>query len=119
MANTTETRRSDRRQAEAEAMRREAPRLSADPAPVKGRPANENDPGTAMLLAKMRRRPSFTPYALVSIILTAVWSSGWFFRQCRDPGRARSGQCHAAGDCPPPRSDRGHLARRLYAVARR
>ena len=77
MANTTDTRRSDRRQDEAS--RRDTPRLSAEPAPVKGRPANENDPGTAMLLAKMRRRPSFTPYALVSVILTALWSGGWFF----------------------------------------
>ena len=79
MANTTDTRRSDRRQADADAMRRETPRLSGEPAPVKGRPANENDPGTAMLLARMRRRPSFTPYALFAVILTALWSGGWFF----------------------------------------
>jgi len=51
MANTTDTRRSDRRQSEAD--RRDTPRLSGEP--VKGRPANENDPGTAMLLARMRR----------------------------------------------------------------
>jgi len=75
MANTTDTRRSDRRQSEAD--RRDTPRLSGEP--VKGRPANENDPGTAMLLARMRRRPSFTPYALFSVILTALWSGGWFF----------------------------------------
>ena len=77
MANTTDTRRSDRRNAEADASRRDAPRLSGEP--VKGRPANENDPGTAMLLAKMRRRPSFMPYAIVAVILTALWSFGWFY----------------------------------------
>jgi len=77
MANTTDTRRSDRRQADADASRRDTPRLSGEP--VKGRPANENDPGTAMLLAKMRRRPSFMPYAVVSVILIALWSFGWFY----------------------------------------
>ena len=38
MANTTEQRRSDRRQAESEAQRREPLRIAADPANGKGRP---------------------------------------------------------------------------------
>lgn len=78
-SNTTETRRSDKRAPETEAARREPPRLSGEPAPVRSRPANENDPGTAMMLARLRRRPSFTGYGLVAIILTAVWTLGWFF----------------------------------------
>ncbi len=79
MANTTETRRPDRRTGDADAARREAPRLTAEPAPVRGRPANENDPGTAMMLARLRRRPSFASYATVAILLTALWAGGWFF----------------------------------------
>ena len=71
MANTTETRRPDRRPADADATRRDVPRLSGEPAPLKNRPANENDPGTAMMLARLRRRPSFAPYGTVAIILTS------------------------------------------------
>ena len=77
MANTIDTRRSDRRQSDADAIRPSKP--LGEPQPVKSRPANENDPGTAMMLARLRRRPSFTPYGLIAIIITAVWSGGWFF----------------------------------------
>ncbi len=79
MANTTETRRPDRRPGETEAPRRDAPRLSADAAPVRNRPANENDPGTAGMLARLRRRPSGMPYGLLAFFLAAVWTGGWFF----------------------------------------
>ena len=90
MANTTEQRRSDRRQAESDAQRREPPRIAADQANGKGRPANENDPATAMMLARLRRRPSFTPYALVSIMVTAIWSGGWFFANSDTLGASAS-----------------------------
>ena len=65
--------------AEAESQRREAQRANLEGAPLHSRPANENDPATAMLLAKMRRRPSFIPYAIFAVIPTALWSGGWFF----------------------------------------
>ena len=79
MANTTETRRPDRRPGETEQPRRDAPRLPADSAPLRNRPANENDPGTSMMLARLRRRPSFGPYVLIATVLTALWAGGWFF----------------------------------------
>ena len=47
-SNTTEQRRQDKRGADTEAQRREQPpRLEA---PLRGRPANENDPGTSQML---------------------------------------------------------------------
>jgi len=99
MANTTDTRRSDRRQAEADAMRREAPRLSGEP--VKGRPANENDPGTAMLLA--RDAPPPVLHALCAgrrSILTALWSGGWFYASSGAHRPAIRRRRHAAGAWP-------------------
>ncbi|MGL4527118.1 MAG: hypothetical protein ACRCUC_09070, partial [Aestuariivirga sp.] len=77
-SNTTETRRQDKRAAEAEIQRREPPRGSLDPAPVRGRPANENDPGTSMMLARLRRQPSFAPY-YGAFALSLAWVAGWFF----------------------------------------
>jgi len=77
-SNTTETRRQDKRAAEAETQRREPPRGSLDPAPVRGRPANENDPGTSMMLARLRRQPSFAPY-YAAFALSLAWVAGWFF----------------------------------------
>ncbi|MGA7266509.1 MAG: hypothetical protein WBX21_02025, partial [Aestuariivirga sp.] len=77
-SNTTETRRQDKRAAEAEIQRREPPRGSLDPAPVRGRPANENDPGTSMMLARLRRQPSFAPY-YAAFALSLAWVAGWFF----------------------------------------
>ena len=72
-----ETRRSDKRPAEPEAERRDAaPAL--EPAPLRGRPANENDPGTSMMLARLRRRPSYAPY-YVAFALSLAWIAGWFF----------------------------------------
>ncbi len=77
-SNTTETRRPDKRQADAEAQRREPPRVSLDVAPVRGRPANENDPGTSMMLARLRRQPSYAPY-FVAFFLLLPWVAGWFY----------------------------------------
>ncbi len=78
MANTIETRRPDKRPANPEAARRE-PRVRVDTAaPVRGRPANENDPGSSMMLAKLRRQPSYAPY-YAAFFLSLTWIAGWFF----------------------------------------
>ena len=77
-SNTTETRRQDKRPGDTEAQRRESQRVSLDTAPVRGRPANENDPGTSMMLARLRRQPSSAPY-FVAFFLTLAWVAGWFF----------------------------------------
>ncbi len=45
---------------------------------MRSRPANENDPGTSMMLAKLRRPPSFAPY-YVAFALSLGWIAGWFF----------------------------------------
>ena len=74
-SKTTETRRQDKRQAEPELQRREPPRVNIEPAPVRGRPANENDPGTSMMLAKLRRQPSYMPFG-VAFILSLAWVAG-------------------------------------------
>jgi len=75
--NTIETRRPDKRSANAEAARRE-PRARLEGAPVRGRPANENDPGSSIMLAKLRRRPSYVPY-YAAFLLSLIWIAGWFF----------------------------------------
>ncbi len=77
-SNTTETRRQDKRAAESETQRREPPRGSLDAAPVRSRPANENDPGTSMMLARLRRQPSYFPY-YAAFIISLAWLGGWFF----------------------------------------
>ena len=43
-----------------------------------GRPANENDPGTAMLLARLRRQPSSSIYVPPSIF-SFLWALGFLF----------------------------------------
>ncbi len=40
------------------------------------RPANENDPGTAMMLARLRRPPSYAVY-YGAFALSLVWMFGW------------------------------------------
>ena len=75
--NTIETRRPDKRSANAEAPRRE-PKVRVEAAPVRGRPANENDPGSSMMLAKLRRQPSYAPY-YAAFFLSLAWIAGWFF----------------------------------------
>ncbi|MBC8037806.1 MAG: hypothetical protein H7X89_11390, partial [Rhizobiales bacterium] len=75
--NTIETRRPDKRAANTEAGRRE-PRVRLEADPVRGRPANENDPGSSMMLAKLRRQPSYAPY-YAAFFLSLTWIAGWFF----------------------------------------
>ncbi len=48
----------------------------ADRTPLRNRPANENDPGTAMMLAKLRRPPSYAVY-YGAFALSLVWMFGW------------------------------------------
>ena len=43
---------------------------------MRNRPANENDPGTAMMLAKLRRPPSYGVY-YGAFALSLVWMFGW------------------------------------------
>ncbi|MGQ0486231.1 MAG: hypothetical protein ACT4SY_12870 [Hyphomicrobiales bacterium] len=58
--------------------RRDQSAQALEPAALRSRPANENDPGTSMMLAKLRRQPSFAPY-YVAFILSLGWIAGWFF----------------------------------------
>ena len=64
--------------AEAESQRREAQRASLEGAPLRSRPANENDPATSMMLARFRRKPANTPY-YVAFGVSLAWIAGWFF----------------------------------------
>lgn len=54
---------------------RHAPSL--ENAPLRGRPANENDPGVSLMLARLHRQPSYSPY-YVAFALSLVWIFGWF-----------------------------------------
>ena len=73
--NTGETRRRDKRSAERQAESRRGPSLEATP--LRGRPANENDPGTSMMMARLHRRPSYVAY-FVAIPAILAWVFGWF-----------------------------------------
>jgi hypothetical protein len=44
---------------------------------VRSRPANENDPATAMMLAKLRRPPSYAAY-WGAFTLALFWIAAWF-----------------------------------------
>ncbi len=59
-SNTVETRRRDKRSAERQAELRRSPSLEA--APLRGRPANENDPGSSLMMARLHRQPSYMAY---------------------------------------------------------
>ena len=74
-SNTVETRRRDKRSAERQAESRRSPSLEA--APLRGRPANENDPGTSMMMARLHRKPSNTAY-YVAIPAILAWVFVWF-----------------------------------------
>ena len=50
---------------------------SEGPAPVRNRPANENDPGIAMMLAKLRRQPSYGVF-YAAFAISLIWIFGWF-----------------------------------------
>ena len=76
--NTVDTRRRDKRPVEQPAEARRAPSL--DTAPLRGRPANENDPGTARLMARLNRRPSYGAFAVAALAILAwvfVWSMSY------------------------------------------
>jgi Apolipoprotein A1/A4/E domain len=53
-----------------------APELEAPQ--LRNRPANENDPSTAMMLARLRKQPSNSVYA-IAFGLSLLWIFGWFF----------------------------------------
>ncbi len=71
-------RRRDKRPGEPDAPARRDQSGQVEAAPLRSRPANENDPGTSMMLAKLRRQPSFAPY-YVAFALSLGWIAGWFF----------------------------------------
>jgi hypothetical protein len=48
----------------------------SDRSPLRNRPANENDPGTALMLAKLRRPPSYMVY-YGAFALSLLWILGW------------------------------------------
>ncbi len=75
MANgTVDTRRRDKRPVDRHPdIRSAAPQ---DVSSVRSRPANENDPVSSRLMAKLHRKPSYSAYA-VAILLTAIWVFGW------------------------------------------
>ena len=73
-SNTVETRRRDKRAADRQAEARRSPSLEA--APLRGRPANENDPGSSLMLARLNRQPSHSAY-YVAFVLSLAWIFGW------------------------------------------
>ena len=51
---------------------------AADPSSLRARPANENDPATAMMLARLRRAPSYTVFVGV-FFLSLIWVFTWSY----------------------------------------
>ncbi|MEO6608817.1 MAG: hypothetical protein ABIN69_10145 [Aestuariivirga sp.] len=49
-----------------------------DPSSLRARPANENDPATAMMLARLRRAPSYTVFVGV-FFLSLIWVFTWSY----------------------------------------
>ena len=47
-------------------------------AQFRGRPANENDPGNALMLQRLRRQPSYD-VIWAAAVLSAIWAAGWFW----------------------------------------
>jgi len=80
--NPNDPRRPQRRQQgrdrNAEAGRREADLGATRDAPLRGRPANENEPASAAMTASLRRKPSHTPYYL-AFVLSLLWIFLWFW----------------------------------------
>ena len=66
----------NRRQSVTPALEAEA--KAGDQPPLRSRPANENDPTTAMMLNRLRRKPSYD-IIFVSFILSALWAVGCFW----------------------------------------
>lgn len=51
---------------------------AVDPSSLRARPANENDPATAMMLARLRRAPSYTVFVGV-FFLSLIWVFTWSY----------------------------------------
>ncbi len=51
---------------------------TAEPQLRGGRPANENDPATAMMLARLRRPPSYNVY-VPALVISIVWGFLFLF----------------------------------------
>src|SRR5262245_8161243 len=45
-------------------------------APLRSRPANENEPGTAAMIASLRRQPSHAPY-YIAFAISLLWVFSW------------------------------------------
>ena len=65
-------RRASRREAERHTEPSSQEAFSGARMPVRGVPANENDPGGAILVSNLKRRPSFTPF-WVAFALSLIW----------------------------------------------
>src|SRR5688572_3712737 len=65
-------RRASRREAERHIEPSSQEALSGSRMPVRGIPANENDPGGAILISNLKRRPAFTPF-WVAFALSLLW----------------------------------------------
>jgi hypothetical protein len=80
--NPNDPRRPQRRQQgrdrNAEAGRREAEPGATRETPLRGRPANENEPVSAAVTASLRRKPSHAPYYL-AFVLSLLWIFLWFW----------------------------------------
>ncbi len=50
--------------------------LEQAPAQIRSRPANENDAGTAMMMQRLRRPPSYD-VIWAALIISAIWAAGW------------------------------------------
>ncbi len=77
--NPNEPRRPQRRQqGRSDSSRRDAEVSTTRETPLRGRPANENEPVSAAMIAGLRRRPSNTPF-LFAFGLTLLWTFLWFW----------------------------------------
>ncbi len=45
---------------------------------IRTRPANENDPGTAIMLQRLRRPPSYD-VIIIAAVISVIWVAGWFW----------------------------------------
>ena len=63
---------------EAQPVLSDAPVAAPSQSQLRGRPANENDPATAMMLARLRRPPSYGIFGVV-FALSLIWVFGWSY----------------------------------------
>ena len=74
-SNSMDTRRRDKRSADRHAETRRTPSLEATP--VRGHPANENDPAASLMMARLHRQPSYSAFYVAGAMILA-WVFGWF-----------------------------------------